>query len=164
MEFNALDTIKNYITASSGLYISSPEMKDFMSIVQDVDGKIISFETTSIEQVLERVDADGKLFLQINFNSGKKILLTDELIGFKPIPIIDLDMSKLPKVVTTPDLISVLEAIEEVIHLRDSESDVDVLKKLYISVLEGAESVGFDLTEEKIWLQHLNYSGQKATA
>ena len=73
-------------------------------------------------------------------------------------------MSKLPKVVTTPDLISVLEAIEEVIHLRDSESDVDVLKKLYISVLEGAESVGFDLTEEKIWLQHLNYSGQKATA
>ena len=34
-------------------------------------------------------------------------------MGFKPVEIVGLDMSRIPKVVTTPDLVSVFEAIED---------------------------------------------------
>jgi len=79
-------------------------------------------------------------FLQVNFLSGKKILLTENLIGFKPVPSRGLDLSKLPKVVTTPDLLSVVEAIEDSISFAVANDELDVLKRVFDSVLRGAEA------------------------
>jgi predicted glycosyltransferase len=58
-------------------------------------------------------------------------------------------MEKIPKVVTTPDIQSVFDAIQEVLQSNDEQEELDVLRKVYDSVLCGGESVGFDLKEER---------------
>ena len=95
----------------------------------------------------------------------EKILLTDQLIGFKPWPVPELDISKLPKVVTTLDLLSVFEAIEEsVTTMSGRPEDTDTLKKVFNSILLGGEDIGFDLTTERSWLRRLPAIPSKASA
>ena len=147
--------INDFVAKSTGLK-SRVEDAARMKIRQNTDGKTIAFEIADLEEVIPRIDADGHVFLQVNFLSGKKILLTENLIGFKPVPSRGLDLSKLPKVVTTPDLLSVVEAIEDSMTTPPSAGDeLDLLKRVFDSVLRGAEAVGFDITPERLWLQSL---------
>lgn len=76
-----------------------------------------------------------------------------------------LDLNKLPKVVTTPDLISVLEAIEESFAASDfTGKETEMLKKAYFSIIRGAEQIGFTMNPEKEWLIRLIAStNQKAS-
>lgn len=125
----------------------------------------MSFDCVDVEEVISRVDGEGQSFLQVNFLSGKKILLTETLVGFKPAEASGLDLTKLPKVVTTPDLISVVEAIEEALSSpKGGKEELEVLKQVFSSVLKGAETVGFDLKTEKVWLQHLVSNPKRASA
>jgi hypothetical protein len=158
------DVIAEFCTRSSGLQLSF-EQQGQMTILQRVDGKSICFEETSIEEVLERKDSEGKPFLQVNFHDGKKILLTEKLIGFKPIATEGLDLGRLPKVVTTPDLLSVVEAIEESMNsTRPRLEEIEVLRKVFDSVLLGAQHVGFELEEERAWVSYISATRGKATA
>jgi hypothetical protein len=135
-----------------------------LEILQCADGKAIAFPISDLDEVIPRIDSDGHVFLQVNFHNGKKILLTQNLIGFKPAPSRGLDLTKLPKVVTTPDLLSVVEAIEDSISaLPTQPEELDVLKKVFDSVLRGAEAVGFDTTSERVWMQSLQRTN-KASA
>ena len=124
--------------------------QELLQISQNTDGKTIIFPVADLEEVIPRIDSDGHIFLQVNFLSGKKItVLTENLIGFKPAPARGLDLGKLPKVVTTPDLLSVVEAIEDSITSEPNQPDeIEVLKRVFDSVLRGAEAVGFDITPE----------------
>ncbi len=153
----ALVQIREFVAKSSGLRSRTAEGDQQVFISQSADGKVIAIAIVELEEVIHRVDSDGQVFLQVNFNNGKKILLTQNLIGFKPAPSRGLDLSKLPKVVTTPDLLSVVEAIEDTITTTPAvpAEELDVLKKVFDSVLRGAEAVGFDTTSERIWLQGL---------
>lgn len=147
--------INEFVAKSSGLKSKVSET-DKLHISQTADGKNIAFPINELEEVISRIDSDGHIFLQVNFISGKKILLTQNLIGFKPAPSRGLDLGKLPKVVTTPDLLSVVEAIEDTISSTPSQPDeLEVLKKVFDSVLRGAEAVGFDTTPERLWMQGL---------
>ncbi len=147
--------IKDFVAKSAGLRSRGADQAN-IQISQNTDGKGIAFPIADLDEVISRIDSDGHVFLQINFATGKKILLTDNLIGFKPVPSRGLDLTKLPKVVTTPDLLSVVEAIEDSLTTDPAHSDeVDVLKKVFDSVLRGAEAVGFDITPERLWLQGL---------
>ena len=147
--------IRDFVAKSAGLR-SRVGSGDELQIHQNTDGKSIAFPITDLEEVIPRIDSDGHVFLQINFLSGKKILLTENLIGFKPVPSRGLDLSKLPKVVTTPDLLSVVEAIEDSVTSTPNQADeLEVLKRVFDSVLRGAEAVGFDITPERLWLQSL---------
>ncbi len=147
--------INEFVAKSTGLR-SRVIDKDKIHITQSADGKAIVFAVADLEEVIHRIDSDGQLFLQVNFSSGKKILLTQNLIGFKPAPSRGLDLSKLPKVVTTPDLLSVVEAIEDSMANEPAHpEELEILKKVFDSVLRGAEAVGFDTTPERIWLQGL---------
>jgi hypothetical protein len=154
--------INDFVAKSSGL--RSRQKANELQILQCTDGKAIAIAIDDLEEVISRVDSDGHIFLQVNFISGKKILLTQNLIGFKPAPSRGLDLSKLPKVVTTPDLLSVVEAIEESISSAPTQPDeIEVLKKVFDSVLRGAEAVGFDTTSERVWMQGLTRNA-KASA
>lgn len=154
--------ISDFVSKSSGL--KSRQAAAEVQIVQRTDGKQIAFPIADLEEVIPRIDSDGQVFLQVNFNSGKKILLTQNLIGFKPAPARGLDLSKLPKVVTTPDLLSVVEAIEDTLSTTPNQpEELDVLKKVFDSVLRGAEAVGFDTTSERVWMQGLTRNN-KASA
>jgi hypothetical protein len=147
--------INDFVAKSAGLR-SRVKDQAKLQISQNTDGKAIAFPIADLEEVIARIDSDGHVFLQVNFLSGKKILLTENLIGFKPAPSRGLDLSKLPKVVTTPDLLSVVEAIEDSITSAPTQPDeLDVLKRVFDSVLRGAEAVGFDTTPERLWLQSL---------
>jgi len=152
--------IRDFVAKSSGLRSRVIE-NERIAISQNTDGKAIAFPIHDLEEVISRIDSDGHVFLQVNFFSGKKILLTQNLIGFKPAPSRGLDLSKLPRVVTTPDLLSVVEALEDSIATSPTQSEeIDILKKVFDSVIRGAEAVGFDTTSERVWMQSLTRSAK----
>ena len=91
-------------------------------------------------------------------------MLTDNLVGFKPSETWGLDMSRIPKVVTTPDLHSVLDAIEDSLGSDQAESEVEILKKVYYSILTGAEKIGFELPFERRCLERLMATKMRASA
>jgi hypothetical protein len=156
--------ISEYVESSEGLTLRICD-QDRLQIHQRADGKKISFSMADIEEVLSREDADGKPFLQVNFVDGRKILVTSNLIGFKPAYLADLDMNKLPKVVTTPDLLSVVEAIEDALQAAEnSREEVELLRRVFESVLLGAENVGFDIQSEKVWMRSLTSYRSAANA
>ncbi|MCB0361478.1 MAG: hypothetical protein KDD35_02070 [Bdellovibrionales bacterium] len=149
--------ILKYIEESAGLLnrASSPTE---LRIIQKADGKSLRFLAEDIEEVIPRLDTEGNPFLQVNFHSGMKILLTESLVGFKPAISPTLDMGKLPSVVTTPDLLSVVEAIEETLSSGGAQAEeLEILRRVFGSVLEGGEAVGFDLTAERVWLTRISH-------
>lgn len=158
-----LDSILHFIDCSQGLKslgIESGQLK----IIQSADDKVFAFKLEDISEILHRQDLESKLFLQINFRNSNKILLTENLVGFKPQSTLGLDMTKLPKVVTTPDLLSVYEAIEEAIGTDQIDHEIEILKKVYLSIIDGGERVGFELKKERLWLNRLMGSKLRASA
>ena len=159
-----LDHILNFVDSSKGLRAKINESGK-VQVHQDLDGKVFSFSTVEISEVLHRTDLEGKAFIQLNFKNGNKVLLTDTLVGFKPIETLGLDMSRIPKVVTTPDLVSVFEAIEESLGADSGlDNEVEILKKVYQAILSGGEKVGFELNFERKWFNRLIASKFKASA
>jgi hypothetical protein len=157
------ERVLKYISSSSGLKAQSFGSGK-IKISQSIDNKHFVFQSSTVVEVLDRSDADGKFFLQLNFENGSKVLITDSLVGFKPVETFGLDMGRLPKVVTTPDLQSVLEAIEDAMSSENSEHEVEILKKVFQAILYGAEKVGFELEFEKKWLSRLSVAKLKACA
>lgn len=136
-----------------------------LRIVQKIDKKSVDLSVKDLEAVLSRSDTEGQEFLQVNFCSGKKILVTNTLIGFKPVPLRGLDLAKLPRVVTTPDILSVFEAIQDALHALDTDvHEVSVLKRVFEAVLAGGESVGFDLSKERLWVARIPSTLTKTSA
>ena len=158
-----LDSILHFIDCSHGLKSLGVE-SGHLKIIQSADDKVFSFSLEDVSEVLHRQDSESKLFLQINFRNSNKILLTENLVGFKPHHTLGLDMTKLPKVVTTPDLLSVYEAIEEAIGSEQIDHEIEILKKVYLSIIEGGEKVGFELKKERLWLTRLMGSKLRASA
>ncbi|HEX4924465.1 MAG TPA: hypothetical protein VFV50_10275 [Bdellovibrionales bacterium] len=157
-----LDIVKSFVANTSGLVLSV--LGDSVTIQQKTDDKKLTFLMSELSDVLTREDKEGKTFIQVNFRTGRKILLTDSLVGFKPENRVGLDLNRLPKVVTTPDLLSVFEAIEEILNSDNpNDQELEVLREVYYSILCGGEAVGFDLSPEKIWLSRLMTS-KKASA
>jgi hypothetical protein len=142
----------NFVTQAHGLETNFDTQK--IEILQTIDRKKISFQFDDVDDVLVRDDSQEKPFLQLNFSSGEKILITDELIGFKPHAFKGFDVHKLPKVVTTSDLVSVFEAAEEAMSSGRMD-EVDVLRQVFNSILLGGEQIGFDLKNEKSWFGSL---------
>ena len=141
--------------------------EDMIFIQQSEDKKTIQFNLKKVEKVLLRQDYDGTAFIQVNFSSNTKILITKNLVGFKPTDIVGFDSAKIPKVVTTVDLLSITKAIEELYDSEESlqtATEIEVLKKVFQSIMIGAESVGFDMRTEKDWFSRhlLNHSAATA--
>lgn len=161
---NDIDNILNYVDSSKGLRAKVCDGGK-IEILQDLDSMGFIFHIQDIAEVLNRSDFEGKPFLQLNFKNNNKVLLTETLIGFKPVDVLGLDMARLPKVVTTPDLKSVFEAIEESLGSDISpDHEVEVLKKVYLSILTGGEKIGFKLVHQRQWINRLIASKLKASA
>lgn len=156
--------IRQFVARASGLR-SQDVSSAVTRVEQNCDSKGITINGGDLEEVLFRSDADGQSFIQVNFRSGYKILITDTLIGFKPAQLTGLDMGKIPKVVTTPDIMSVFEALQEALYAGDpKDDDVSVLRRVFDAVVTGGEAVGFDLKRERTWLGRIPHVGTKAAA
>lgn len=134
---------------------------DTIQLTQTEDQKKIDIVNEQVEKVLTRQDLDGSQFLQVNFISGHKILITQSLIGFKPYEMVGFDSARIPKVVTTVDLISVSKAIEELFdsdETPNSKAEIEVLKKVYQSIMIGAENIGFKMSTEKRWFSSVMHN------
>jgi hypothetical protein len=149
---DTFEVIGQFLKKESGLKLDFLN-DDKLKLTQAVDGKSLEIERFGVEEVLERLDSAGKPFLQINFLSGAKILLTKSLVGFKPAIFKGVDAKRVPNVVTTPDLLSIIEAFSE--FEEDEVGVIRALRRMYFSILHGAEAIGFDLTNEKLWLTKL---------
>ena len=159
-----LDHILNFVDGSKGLHAKIHE-SGRVQIRQDLDGKVFSFVSQEVSEVLHRADSEGKPFIQVNFKNSTKVLLTETLVGFKPLETLGLDMGRIPKVVTTPDLVSVFDAIEESLGADNGmDQEVEILKKVYLAIVSGGEKVGFDLETERTWLNRLLASKFRASA
>src|SRR5687768_15881710 len=95
-----LGTILDYIENSQGLNAKVTDSGK-VQVQQEIDGKLFFFTIAEVTEVIPRTDSEGKAFIQVNFRSSNKVLFTDTLIGFKPVETLGLDMSRIPKVVTT---------------------------------------------------------------
>lgn len=147
--------IRDFVQKSTGLTVQSFDSQT-ICILQKADDRVLPLRLDQVEEVLSRTDGEDKVFLQINFVEGRKILITDNLIGFKPAKSVNLDLSRLPRVVTTPDIQSVVTAIEETLANEATlYEELDLLRKVFEAVVQGAEDVGFDLPKERDWLQRL---------
>ncbi len=165
MDINSKDNIKvivDFVNKFATRLKADISNEGHLEITQGVDGKSIVISKDNINDLLHRDDSNGKPFMQIDFVNGHKILLTDVLIGFKPYPMVGLDPSMLPGVVTTQDLYNVFEALESAVSEAVSRSEVITLKKIFDSIIQGGEAVGFDLKPEKCWPHGLAYT--KASA
>ncbi len=159
-----MDAISDYVKHSTGLTGQVVEGA-VLEIHQKADGKNLRVDTNQVDDLIPRSDTDGRDFLQVNFRTGQKILITDDLIGFKPQERTGLDMEKLPKVVTTPDLLSVFEAIQEALHSEETKpEEVEVLRKVFESVIKGGEAIGFDLSQERNWFSRIPTQTRRASA
>ena len=159
-----LEEILAFVDKSQGLTSQATE-SGTVSVQQTVDGKVFRFESLQLTEVLQRFDADGKQFIQVNFQSGNKVLFTETLVGFKPRETLGLDMTKIPRVVTTPDLISVFEAIEDSMSSDATpDHEVEILKKVFVAILQGGELAGFDLEFERRWMARLVPTKFRASA
>lgn len=149
--------IETFLSNSEKLSIlESKKEYNKITLFQNYDRKTLSFEIEDVKKILERKDYNGQIFLQVNFKDGKKILLTQEFIGFSPAVGIGIDVFKLPKVVTTADILSVIEAIESTIYGTEHyQESLYEAKMFFESIAAGAESVGFDLTGERLWVEKL---------
>lgn len=154
-----LGKIRDFAKGASGyeIHYSDPSSNDGFSeltLIQTQDRHRLHIKAAQLEELLLRTDAEGTDFLQINFVDTNKILLTEKLIGFKPKlhTTMNFDeqkklLSRLPKVVTTPDILSVIDSFEEAIFL--GENEVDLLAQLFEALTLGAEAVGFDVSLER---------------
>jgi hypothetical protein len=142
-------------------------VEDNLELTQKEDSKKMVIDFKSVEKVLDRQDVDGSRFIQVNFEKGFKILITKSLIGFKPNELVGFDLSRIPRVVTTIDLKSVSKAIEDLFdseETSETRAEIEVLKKVYQSILFGAENIGFKMSAEKKWFSSilLNHSAAAA--
>lgn len=158
-----LDEIIHFTGRSTGLKAKVCDYK--LDLHQLIDKKDLTISMAEISDVINRKDADSSPFLQLNFFDGRKLLLTDHLIGFKPYEVSNLDMSKIPRVVTTPDLLNVIDAIEDSIECPlNKKNEMDMLKRVYVSILKGAENIGFNTSPEKELYHNLIVRKLKGTA
>ena len=161
-QLELLNSIHDFVRRSKELDVQFVE-SSILKISQRIDGHTLFLDAGRLQDILMRTDADGRSFVQVNFQDTLKILITERLIGFKPIvrravaaagtavtPSATAASAKLPRVVTTPDLMSVLEALEDAVESADR--DLTVLRELFDSIVCGAERVGFDVNREKAWL------------
>ncbi len=160
-----INDVINYLETQTQFIFTFDE--DILELTQKEDLKKITIDFAQIEKVLIRQDVDDSKFLQINFTSGTKILITKSLVGFKPNQLIGFDLTKIPRVVTTIDLVSVSKAIEDLFDSEETyetQTEIEILKKVYQSILYGAENVGFKMQAEKTWLTSvmLNHSAAAA--
>lgn len=150
--------IQRFLRGASGLNGLRIDVYRFQ-VCQHIDNKAIVIDGRKISDVILRSDVAGDEFVQVNFEDGKKILLTNTLIGFKPTPCRGLEAARIPRVVTTPDVLNVFEAIQDAIHLSGADSDdVVMLKRVFDSVLSGGEAIGFDLAAERAWLARISHN------
>ena len=165
-QHDLLTIIEDFIGKSSGLSLVDRTVAD-VSISQSGDSKKLKIRKMDLVDVLVRKDGEGKEFVQVNLSTGRRLLLTDQLVGFKPLPIAELDIQQLPRVVTTLDLLSVFEAIEESVSAAapgEPNNDSDTLKRVFNAILLGGEDVGFDLSTERSWLKRLSIVSSKASS
>lgn len=158
------DELINFLDCSAGFQFHT--LNTDLIITQNEDRVKIKFDVNQVEKILTRQDFDGTHFLQVNFLNGQKILITKNLVGFKPVELPGFDSNKIPKVVTTVDLGSVKRAIEDTYEDDTAESrvELEVLKKVFHSILTGAETVGFDMSHEKQWFMRSLLNHTAATA
>lgn len=161
---HVINEIINFLDCSSGFSYQINESQ--LKISQKEDAKTMVLPLVKVEKVLVRQDFDGSSFLQVNFQGGNKVLITKLLIGFKPTTVMGFDSQKIPKVVTTVDLKSVVTAIEETYEddSYQTEVELEVLTKVYHSILLGAEAVGFEMTDERNWFVRSMFNRKAATA
>jgi len=148
--------IEDFLSHTKKVSLINEEKENRITLLQSYDKKILSFLRADVEKIMQRKDYNGETFLQLNFKNGKKILLTHEFVGFSPGVCEGINTDKLPKVVTTADLLSVIEAIESSLYGTDQyqESLCDV-KLFFEAIASGAESIGFSLTGERLWVEKL---------
>ena len=160
-----INEVVNFLETRSQFSYSFTE--ETLELTQKEDSKKMLINFNNVEKVLDRQDVDGSRFIQVNLSQGSKILITKSLVGFKPTELVGFDLTRIPRVVTTIDLKSVSKAIEDLFDSEESsetKTEIEILKKVYQSILMGAQDIGFKMQAEKKWFSSILLNHQAAVA
>ena len=136
----------NYLEKHSELTILKKK-SDFIKVKQPDDQMNLTISFSEIDSTYVQIDSLGKKYLQINLNDGGRLLLTQRVIGFEAKKDSRLRSGFLPDVVTTLDLLNIMEAFES--SLRDghqSEEEQYLLNKAFRAIAKGATRIGFNVS------------------
>lgn len=132
-----------FIKNAKGLRVKQ-QGQNFITIEQLEDKSFLKVFFYQIRHVSQSPESNKDSYIQINFTNNTKCILTDNLIGFAPIKSFLLDKNALPEVVSSMDLLNIIEAFESNLRNSGEPEDFLFLNQVYHSVLNGGKHIGIE--------------------
>lgn len=149
----------NFINKAKGLRIKKQD-KNIIVIEQLEDKSCLKIFFHNIHYISFAKDSVNGQYMQIDFTNKTKCILTDNLIGFAPVKSLLLNKNALPEVVSSIDLLNIIEAFEA--HLRNSgvAEEFLFLNQVYHAVVNGGKQIGIEWNFNTPTLYSLGLSSQ----
>lgn len=152
-------TLLNFIKKASGLKIKQQD-KYFIIIEQLEDKSCLKVFFHNISYISFAKDDTGGQYIQIDFLNKTKCILTDSLIGFSPVKSLLLNKNALPEVVSSIDLLNIIEAFEANLRNSGEAEEFLFLNQVYHAVLNGGKQIGIEWDFSIPALHNLGLSSQ----
>ncbi|MBE8162641.1 MAG: hypothetical protein HAW63_01470 [Bdellovibrionaceae bacterium] len=152
-------TLLSFINKASGLQIKK-STNDYIIIEQLEDKSFLKIFFHHIDYISFSKDARKESYIQLNFINNTKCILTSDLIGFSPVKSLLLNKNSLPEVVSSIDLLNILEAFEASLRNSGNSEDFLFLNQVYNAVLNGGKKVGMEWNFHTPHLHSLGLSSQ----
>ncbi|MBE8221821.1 MAG: hypothetical protein HAW60_03740 [Bdellovibrionales bacterium] len=133
----------NFVSKADGLNIKQ-QTSDYVIIEQNEDRSFLKVFFNNISCITFSKKEQGECYIQLNFINNTKCILTNGLIGFAPIKSILLDKNSLPEIVSSIDLLNIIEAFEDSLRNSGESEDFLFLSQVYHSVLNGGKNIGIE--------------------
>lgn len=153
------NTLLSFIKKTRGLRVKNQNLTS-ITIEQKEDKSFLKIFFHQISHISLASETKKEDYIQINFINKTKCILTESLIGFAPIKSLLLDKNSLPEVVSSIDLLNILEAFEANLRNSGEIEDFLFLNQVYHAVLNGGKHIGLEWDFNIPGLHSLGLSSQ----
>lgn len=136
-------TLLSFINKAAGLRLKQ-QSHNYITIEQLEDKSFLKIFFHHISYISFSKETSNKNYIQLNFTNNTKCILTNNLIGFAPIKSLLLEKSSLPEVVSSMDLLNIIEAFEANLRNSGEPEDFLFLSQVYHAVLNGGKKIGIE--------------------
>lgn len=133
----------NFIKKATGLRLKQ-QSNNYIIIEQLEDKSFLKIFFHHISYISCSKEKQGDHYIQLDFTNNTKCILTNNLIGFAPIKSLLLKKNCLPEVVSSMDLLNIIEAFESNLRNSGEPEDFLFLSQVYYAVLNGGKNIGIE--------------------
>lgn len=153
------NTLLQFIKKTEGLRIKQ-QAQYYIVIEQIEDKSFLKIFFHHISHISFSSEKQNGHYIQVNFTNHTKCILTNHLIGFAPVKSLLLDKNALPEVVSSMDLLNIIEAFESNLRNSGEAENFLFLNQVYHAVLNGGKQVGIEWNFSTPGLHSLGLSSQ----